>query len=152
MAGTFVEILNASGVPIDISIELVYDKRYRPEAVRQAAEEAVQSLLAFKNVDFGQPLYLSDIYGKVEAVTGVAAMTVTRFRRQDSPTQLLSDQLQQLAIIQIMSPSTPSGLDLAALLQRVAQIDVASDGRIDIKEFEIPVLGVLDIKLVEATR
>ena len=152
MAGTFIDILNATGIPIDISIELIYDKRYRPDAVRQAAEEAVRDLLAFKNVDFAQPLYLSDVYGKVETVAGVAAMTVTRFRREDSPTQLLSDQLLRLGIAQIPSPGTQPGSDLAALLQRAVQIDVASDGRIDIKEFEIPVLGVLDIQLVEATR
>jgi hypothetical protein len=152
MAGTFVEILNATGVPIDISIELVYDKRYHPDAVRQAAEAAVKDLLAFKNVDFAQPLYLSDVYSKVEAVAGVTAMTVTRFRREDSPTQLLSDQLQRLGIAQITSLVTQPGIDLAALLQRAVQIDVASDGRINIKEFEIPVLGVLDIQLVEATR
>ena len=152
MAGTFVEILNATGVPIDISIELVYDKRYRPDAVRQAAEAAVKELLAFKNVDFAQPLYLSDVYGKVEAVAGVTAMTVTRFRREDSPAPLLSDQLQRLGMVQITSLMTQPGIDLAALLQRAVQIDVASDGRIDIKEFEIPVLGVLDIQLVEATR
>lgn len=152
MAGTFIEIVNATGVPIDISIELVYDKRYRPDAVRQAAEAAVQDLLAFKNVDFAQPFYLSDVYSKVEAVAGVTAMTVTRFRRADSPTRLLSTQLQQLGIAQITPPNTQPGVDLAALLQRAVQIDVASDGRIDIKEFEIPVLGVLDIQLAEATR
>src|SRR5262249_29855610 len=134
MAGTFVEILDATGVPIDISIELVYDKRYRPDAVRQAAEAGGRGLLGFKNGALSQPLYLSDVYGKVEAVAGVAAMTVTRFRREDSPTQLLSDQLQRLGIAQLTSPSTPPGVDLAALLQRAVQIDVASDGRIDIKE------------------
>jgi hypothetical protein len=151
MAGTFVEILDATSVPIDTSIELVYDRRYRADAVRQAAEAAVEDLLAFKNVDFAQPLYLSDVYGKVEAVPGVAAMTVTRFRRQDAPSLLLSDQ-QQLIISQITPSNGQSGVDLAALLERAIQIDVATDGRIDIKDFEIPVLGALDIQLTESTR
>jgi hypothetical protein len=44
------------------------------------------------------------------------------------------------------------GIDVNALLQRALQIDVATDGRIEIKEFEIPVLGSLDITLVESTR
>jgi len=151
MAGTFVEILDATGVLIDISIELVYDKRYLADAVRQAAEAAVQDLLAFINVDFGQPLYLSDVYGKVEAVPGVTAMTVTRFRREDSPTIQLADQLQSLGLTQIISSAGQTGVDLAALIQRAIQIDVATDGRIDIQEFEIPVLGVLDVELVEST-
>jgi hypothetical protein len=152
MAGTFVDVLDATAVPIDISIELVFDPRYRPDAVRQAAEAAVQNLLAFQNVDFGQPLYLSDVYGRVETLPGVSAMTVTRFRREDSPTIQLGNQLQQLGLSQLTSAAAQAGVDLSGLIQRALQIDVAADGRIDIQEFEIPVLGVLDIQLVEASQ
>lgn len=151
MAGTFVEILDATAVPIDISIELVYDRRFRPDAVLQAAQTAVQDLLAFRNVDFAQPLYLSDVYGRVESLDGVAAMTVTRFRREDSPTLQPADQFRLLGLAQAAA-GLQSGIDLAALIQRAVQIDVAADGRIEINDFEIPVLGVLDIKLVESTR
>ena len=149
MAGTFVEILDATAVPIDISIELVYDKRYRPDAVRQAAESAVQDLLAFANVDFAQPLYLSDVYGKVEALAGVTAMTVLRFRREDSAAAALTAPLPALTISQLAAQLP--GIDVNALIQRALQIDVATDGRIEIQEFEIPVLGNLDITLVEST-
>jgi hypothetical protein len=150
MAGTFVEILDATAVPIDISIELVYDKRYRPDAVRQAAESAVEDLLAFANVDFAQPLYLSDVYGKVEALAGVTAMTVLRFRREDSATALLTAPLTVQTISQLAAQLP--GIDVNALIQRALQIDVATDGRIEIQEFEIPVLGNLDITLVESTQ
>ena len=150
MAGTFVEILDATAVPIDISIELVYDKRYRPDAVRQAAESAVEDLLAFANVDFAQSLYLSDIYGKVEALAGVTAMTVLRFRREDSATALLTAPLTAQTISQLAAQLP--GIDVNALIQRALQIDVATDGRIEIQEFEIPVLGNLDITLVESTQ
>jgi hypothetical protein len=148
MAGTFVEILDATAVPVDISIELVYDKRYRPDAVRQAAESAVQDLLAFANVDFAQPLYLSDVYGKVEALAGVTAMTVLRFRREDSAAALLTVPLPALTISQLAAQLP--GIDVNALIQRALQIDVATDGRIEIQEFEIPVLGNLEINLVES--
>ena len=150
MAGTFVEILDATAVPIDISIELVYDKRYRSDAVRQAAESAVEDLLAFANVDFAQPLYLSDVYGKVEALAGVTAMTVLRFRREDSATALLTAPLTVQTISQLAAQLP--GIDVNALIQRALQIDVATDGRIEIQEFEIPVLGNLDITLVESTQ
>ena len=150
MAGTFVEILDATAVPIDISIELVYDKRYRSDAVRQAAESAVEDLLAFANVDFAQPLYLSDVYGKVEALAGVNAMTVLRFRREDSATALLTAPLTVQTISQLAAQLP--GIDVNALIQRALQIDVATDGRIEIQEFEIPVLGNLDITLVESTQ
>lgn len=152
MAGTFVEILNATGVPIDLGMDLTYDQRYRPDAVRQAVEAAVEDLLAFENVDFGQPLYLSDVYGKVEAVPGVAAVTVTRFRRQDSPAVVFSSQLPQLGLAQITAAAAASGIDLSGLIQRALQIDVATDGRIEIQEFEIPLLGTLDVQVEESTR
>jgi uncharacterized phage protein gp47/JayE len=150
MAGTLVEILDASFVRIDISIELVYDKRYQPDAVRQAAESALSDLLAFKNVDFGLPLYLSDIYGKVESLPGVTAMTVTRFRREDSATVQFTDQEIAAAAALLPVSSTGQPIDVAALIRRAVQIDVATDGRIALQEFEIPVLGALDIELVEA--
>lgn len=149
MAGTFVDILNASPAPIDISIELVYDKRYHPDAVRQAAETAVEDLLAFANVDFGQPLYLSDVYGSVETLAGVSAMTVTRFRRQDAPVFTIDDQL--LAAVPL-PPSIAPGIDLKALISRALEINVTADGRIEIQEFEIPTLGDLEITLVEPAR
>ena len=151
MAGTFVEVLDATYIPIDIGIELVYDKRYQAEAVQQSAEAAVQTLLAFANVDFGQPLYLSDVYGTVEALPGVTAMTVTRFRREDSPTVEFTDQ--EIAAAAALLPTSPSGptIDVAALLRRAVQIDVATDGRIQLQQFEIPVLGVLEVDMTEAS-
>ncbi|MBB6253159.1 putative baseplate assembly protein [Nitrospirillum iridis] len=152
MAGTFVEILDATYIPIDVGIEIVYDKRYQMAAVRQAAEAAVQGLLAFANVDFGRPLYLSDVYGTVEAVAGVTAMTVTRFRRGDSPTTQFTDQ--EIAAAAAFLPIQPQGrqIDVAALLRRAIQIDVAQDGRIILQDFEIPVLGGLTVDLLEAAQ
>jgi Baseplate J-like protein len=152
MAGTVVDVLDATPVPIDISIELVYDPRYRPDAVRQAAQAAVQDLLAFANVDFAQPLYLSDVYGRVEVLPGVSAMTVTRFRREDSPTIQLANQLQQLGLAQLTATAAAAGVDLSGLIQRALQIDVAADGKIEVQDFEIPVLGVLDIQAVESSQ
>ncbi|HEX8150654.1 MAG TPA: baseplate J/gp47 family protein [Pyrinomonadaceae bacterium] len=151
MAGTFVQILNATSVPVEVGIDIVYDKRYRLEAVRQSAEAAVRDLLAFENVDFGQPLYLSDVYGKVESVPGVAAMTVTRFRRADAA-PLLTGELTQLGSTTLTAPGGLTGASLAALLARALQINVSTDGRIDIKDFEIPVLGALEVRVTESPR
>jgi len=148
MAGTFVEILDAAPAPINISIEIVHDRRFRPEAVRQSVINAVGDLLAFNNVDFGLPLYLSDVYGKVEVLPGVAAMTVTRFRRADSTTPTIAAQLQQLGITPALSTSLP----LSAALTRAFEIDVAADGRIAIQQFELPVLGELAVEISETLR
>jgi hypothetical protein len=157
MAGTFVEILSAAPVPIDVGLEVVFDRRYRADAVRQAVDVAVRDLLAFRSVDFGQPLYLSDLYATVEDVPGVAAMTVTRFRRRDSQAAAQSDEMQAgLRALAVNGSSGVAGVrlteSLQALLQRAMQVDVATDGRVDILEFEIPEVGTLEIQLVESTR
>jgi predicted phage baseplate assembly protein len=155
MAGTFVEILDAKPAPIDIALEVFYDKRYHAPAVQKAVEAAVQDLFAFANVDFGQTLYLSDLYGRIEAVPGVAATTVTRFRRCDSPAVAVSDQ--HIAALAASLPAAFAGsgatgwpvkpggdsgpsLDLAAVIKRALQVDVDAEGRVLINEFEIPVL------------
>jgi uncharacterized phage protein gp47/JayE len=151
MAGTLVEILDAIPVPIDIDIELVYDKRYSPDAVRQAASSAVHDWLAFEKVDFGQQVYLSDVYGRVESVAGVTAMTVTRFRRHDSPAVQFDGQ--QISAIASLLPrlGAVQPVDVVALLRRAAQIDVAADGRIALQDFEIPTIGTLNITFPEPT-
>jgi hypothetical protein len=157
MAGTLVEIHNAVPAHIDITIELVCDRRYHAEAVRQGAEAAVKDLLAFKNVDFGQTVYLSDIYGRVEAVPGVIATTVTLLRRSGSPAAAIKEEdIASLAAQLVTESGKPSplplrtgaggALDLATLIRRALQVDVDSEGRILINEFEIPTLGTLIVK------
>jgi hypothetical protein len=88
----------------------------------------------------------------VEVLPGVSAMTVTRFRREDSPTIQLANQLQQLGLAQLTATAAAAGVDLSGLIQRALQIDVAADGKIEIQDFEIPVLGVLDIQVVESSQ
>jgi hypothetical protein len=147
MAGTVVEILDATYIPIDIGIEVVYDKRYQAAAVQQAVENAVQNLLAFNNVDFGQALYLSDVYVAVEAVAGVTASTVNEFRRADSAAALFTDAEIAAAAALLPVPAGGTQIDVAALLRRAVQIDVAQDGRITLQQFEIPVLGTLTVDM-----
>jgi hypothetical protein len=95
---------------------------------------------------------MSDVYGSVETLAGVAGMTVTRFRREDSPTIQLAGQLQQLGLAQFTAAAAAVGVDLSSLIQRALQIDVAADGKIDIQDFEIPVLGVLLIDVTESSQ
>ena len=146
MAGTTVEILDATVVPIDVSIDVVADARYRAEAVRQGVESAVGSLLAFANVDFGQPFYLSDLYRAVERVPGVAAMLVTRLRRHNAANPLPAQSLplvQAPAQYQALKPGAP-GLQV--------QLDIDGDGRVDIADWEIPALGAVSLTVREAPR
>ncbi len=140
MVGTFVKVADPICVPIDVSVDVVASLHYRADAVRQAVENAISNLLAFKNVDFGQTLYLSDVYGAVEATPGVSKATVTLFRRHDSPTVNLEQELQSLNLL---------GKLPDFLLQALS---VDAGGRIDIGDFEIPVLGEMSVVVEGGTR
>ncbi len=117
-------------------MELITEHNHSPEAVRQRAEGAVAALLAFENVDFGRPLYLSKVYEAVEAIEGVRAATVTRFRRRDqAPPRTFRRK-----------PLLEAGLgDLSDLVQRAFEGEIAVEGRIDIGEFELATPGAISV-------
>ena len=136
MVGTSVHIQDPVCVPVDVSVDLITEHNYPPDTVRQQAERAVGDLLAFRNVDFGRPLYLSKVYEAVEAIDGVYAATVTRFRRQD---QAPPKTLRRKVLLD-------AGLgDVSALVERAFGGEIAVEGRIDIGEVEIPVPGVVSV-------
>jgi predicted phage baseplate assembly protein len=145
MAGTFVDVLDATSVLVDLSAEVVFDRHFHAEAVRQAVEAAVKDQLAFANVDFAQPVYLSDLYARIEAVPGVQAVTITRFLRRDQrPQEDLDRKLRQAEL--------PPLDQLPEFVRRSLLLDVAPEGRIDVGEFEIPGLGELKVAMREAAR
>ena len=78
---TRIEVESVSYVPVfvtaDVDVEAYYSARQVAEQVRQA----VRALLAFDAVDFGEVLYLSKLYEAIEAISGVAGVNVTEFRR-----------------------------------------------------------------------
>jgi predicted phage baseplate assembly protein len=141
MAGTFIQVLDPSSVPLDISLEVLCDRHFRSESVRLAAESAVKDLLAFSKADFGQTVYLSEVYSTVKAIRGVLAVTVTRFRRHDAPRPDLEAKLQGFEI-----PGLP---DLPNLIRRAMSLDIEADGRIELGPFEIPSLGELSVAVQE---
>jgi hypothetical protein len=81
MVGTFIHIQDPTCVPIEIALTAVVEHNYNLETVRHDVESRVRELLAFKNVDFGRPLYLSKVYEAAEALAGVSAVNVTAYRR-----------------------------------------------------------------------
>lgn len=145
MAGTTVEIIDATCVPIDIAIDVIRDARYVKDAVQRAVDGAVRDLLAFANVDFGKALYVSDVYRAVENVPGVAAMLITQMKRHVSPDRVL---LQKVSYVSSLGQFRLAGLAPAATVQ----LDIDTDGRLAIAEHEIPALGTLTITMREAPR
>jgi len=144
MAGTVVRVLDAQAVPIDIALEVLVDARFGADAVASRVEEAVGALLAFERVDFGQAAFASDVYAAVEAVPGVVAVVVTRFRRRDRPPIDLD--------VELARHNLPSRDQLPAFLRNAVSAEIAPEGRIEIGEFEIPVLGEIVIATRTATQ
>jgi len=136
--GTELRVLSAEPAPIELTVEVLSDRRYAPAQVLQAVDTALRELLAFRNVVFGQSVYLSDIYGAVENTPGVVAATVSRFRRQDGAARRFEDELSALAL--------PPVEQLPEFLQRAIRLDVEAGGRIEVGPHAIPVLGDLIVR------
>lgn len=136
MIGTSVFVRDPQRVVVDIAVGLITEHNHPAEVVRDRAQRAVESLLAFDNVDFGRTLYLSKVYEAVEAIGGVHAATVTRFRRRD---QTLPRTLRRKVLLE-------AGLgDVSAFVERAFSGDIAMEGRIDIGEVEIAVPGTITV-------
>ncbi len=140
MVSTLVRIRDAACVPVDLSLRVVVAHHYTADEVRQRVAAAVEGLLAFERVDFGHTVFVSKVYEAVEAVDGVFAATVTRFKRQDAPDEIAA-VLAELGLTSVD--------ELPELLRRGLDVQVASDGRIEIDELEIPVLGELELVMDE---
>ncbi len=137
MAGTFVRIHDATGVDIDLTLEITFDERYRADAVRQAVESAVAEVLAFDTVDFGETVYLGMINDAAIRAAGVRSVRILRFKRRD---QTDGDIAAALA-----ASNLPAIEDLPEILRDALDRQVEADGQIDLAFNEIPRLGALDI-------
>lgn len=145
MAGTFVRVLDAVPAPVDVSVEVAYDERYRPDAVRAQVEEAVRAHLAFGAVDFGQAVYLSAVHNAIEDVPGVRLVTITRFKRRGTGED---DEVHRVLAEHHLPPLEL----LPAVLRQALVREVEADGRVELAYYEVPVLGELSIRTVVAPR
>jgi hypothetical protein len=141
MAGSVVYIEDAVCIPVDISVEVIAAHHYEPEGVRQNVEQAIRALLDFAAVDFGQTIYLSKVYESLEALDGVHAVTVTRFRIAGRIDPGIQEVLDSFGVTTVGA--------LPGAVRRTLQVDVASGGRIDMGSFEIPSLGELSTTVRE---
>ncbi|MFI1105947.1 baseplate J/gp47 family protein [Streptomyces melanogenes] len=137
MAGTQLRVLDASPVPVDITVELVVDQRFVADAVVAGVDKAVRALLAFDRVDFGLTLFQSDVFAAAESVEGVLGASVTRFRRADLPAPDVEAELARYNL--------PPLAQLPSFLRTAVSVDVAGEGRIECGEFEIPVPGSIGV-------
>lgn len=82
MVTTSVEILDPIYVVIKATATLQIEPQYFRQDVESRVRAAARALWSFDRVDFGETLYVSKIYEAIEAVEGVAGVTVTGFYRE----------------------------------------------------------------------
>jgi hypothetical protein len=140
MVGTSVRILDPTCIPIDISVQVVPEHHHDPDTVRAQALAATRAVVAFERVDFARPLYLSKVYEAVEALEGVRAATVTRFRRQDQ--RVPRSFLKKRGVLR------DAGLGAVDdLVVRAFEGAIAVEGKIEIGEVELPTPGTIVVDL-----
>ncbi len=140
MAGMTVRICDAVAIPIAIKLEVVVQPIYRADDVRALIDQAVRKWLALPQVDFGQTLYLSDLYATVEAVPGVRAVTVTRFRRVSAaPRAALADPPPSFGSDELLSQLSAK-LGPVEAQRLLSGLSIPPQGRLALAPCELPYL------------
>lgn len=85
MLSQIIEIVDVTYVPIYVTAEIGVQSYYLPSDVQANVQEAAAALLAFNDVDFGMPFYLSQFYEVADTVPGVKFVNITEFRRGNEP-------------------------------------------------------------------
>lgn len=82
--GVTVTILDATYVPIYITVSVTLFDDHKQSVVANDVTKALKSLLSFDHVNFGQRVTISDIYRTLMAVDGVSYASVTVLSRSAS--------------------------------------------------------------------
>ena len=143
MAGAMVRILSARAAVVELAAEIAFDQRHRADAVRQAALDAVNAVLDYSAVDFGQPVYLGTLHDAILRVEGVRSASIRRFRRAGSAGEAGIEAALKAA-------GLPGLAQLPDVLRAALAGQIEADGRIDLDFDEIPVAGAIDLTLVVA--
>jgi predicted phage baseplate assembly protein len=85
---------------------------YLADQVLSAIDEALHSRFSFDARAFGQPVMLSEVIARIQAVPGVIAVDVDRFVRTDDPERALGPRLDAAAPL----PGAANGMQPAELL------------------------------------
>ncbi len=72
-------------VQVVIDATVTVRPQFSQKLVQQQVEDVVSALLAFDNVDFGQTLYISNLYEVIQEIDGVLGVNILTFARLDDP-------------------------------------------------------------------
>lgn len=85
MSSTRLEILDPVYVPITLAATVEIEPYFQRLEVESRVRAAIRELWSFNNVEFADTLYVSKVYEAIEAIEGVAGVTVTHFALGDGP-------------------------------------------------------------------
>ena len=105
---TLIEVEDVDYVKIYIAARLGLKSYYSQLEMKEKVQRAVADLLAFENVDFGQTIYLSKIYEAIEAIEGVAYVTVSEFYREGNQLPVLHPE-GRIELLASEIPRLPGG-------------------------------------------
>lgn len=78
---TVVEVEDVDYVKIYVAAKVDVESYYSKEDIEEKVKEAAGRLLAFKNVDFAETVYLSKFYEAIEAIEGIKGVNIVEFSR-----------------------------------------------------------------------
>lgn len=81
MVGVDVVAVSPDYVPINVSIDVQADPRYRNDDVAERVAKAVNDLYAFDNVDFGQRMAKAIVFRSTVDIEGVEYLSISAFNR-----------------------------------------------------------------------
>jgi predicted phage baseplate assembly protein len=82
---TIINPVSPTYIPVFVTAHIGVLPYYSSRDVERQVRSAAGALLAFDNVDFAQPVYLSRVYEVIEAIDGVMFANISEFRRFDKP-------------------------------------------------------------------
>lgn len=91
---TLIEVESVDYLEIYVTANVDVVSYYSRDQVTEKVREAAGNLLAFENVDFGQPLHVSKFYEAIEAIEGVASVYISEFRSEDFQVQPGEDPIE----------------------------------------------------------
>jgi hypothetical protein len=141
---------NYTAVPISLRVEVTADERVRPDAVAADVIAAIDNVLGFDRIGFGQAVDASQVtesLHQIEAVLGVRWLELSRpaTRPQTGPTRRASVLLSRSRLIRRRTQDP---------MPRVAICGATAKGSYDVEPAELAVVDVgrRDIVVKSATR
>jgi hypothetical protein len=106
---TRVEVESVHYVPVFVTAKVDVEAYHSRRRISEQVRQAVRAVLAFDTVGFGEVLYLSKLYEAVEAISGVAGVLISEFRRPGQAEALPAEGKLVMAGDEL--PRVPDGTD-----------------------------------------